>query len=68
MDQDLKARIESIKRSIDETIEDAETVIERCKKFIEEIQSVESVEEAREVCHRNAELLCNAEYRHLDVF
>ena len=68
MDQDLKTRIESIKRSIDETIEDAETVIERCKKFIEEIQSVESVEEAREVCHRNAELLCNAEYRHLDVF
>lgn len=68
MDQDLKTRIESIKRSIDETIEDAETVIERCKKFIEEIQSVESVEEAREVCHRNAELLCNAEYKHLDVF
>lgn len=68
MDQDLKTRIESIKHSIDETIEDAETVIERCKKFIEEIQSVESVEEAREVCHRNAELLCNAEYKHLDVF
>lgn len=68
MDQDLKTRIESIKRAIDETIEDAETVIERCKKFIEEIQSVESVEEAREVCHRNAELLCNAEYKHLDVF
>lgn len=68
MDQDLKTRIESIKRSIDETIEDAETVIERCKKFIEEIQSVESVEEAHKVCHRNAELLCNAEYRHLDVF
>ena len=68
MDQDLKTRIESIKRTIDETIEDAETVIERCKKFIEEIQSVESVEEAREVCSRNAELLCNAEYKHVDVF
>ena len=68
MDQDLKTRIESIKRSIDETIEDAETVIERCKKFIEEIQSVESVEEAHKVCEKNTELLCNAEYRHLDVF
>ena len=68
MDQDLKTRIESIKRAIDETIEDAETVIERCKKFIEEIQSVETVEEAHEVCNRNAELLCNAEYKHLDVF
>lgn len=68
MDQDLKTRIESIKRTIDETIEDAETVIERCKKFIDEIQSVESVEEAHEVCEKNAELLCNTEYRHLDVF
>ena len=27
MDQDLKARVESIKRSLDETIADAETVI-----------------------------------------
>ena len=68
MDQDLRARVESIKRSLDETIEDAETVIKLCKQYIKEIQSVETVEEAHEVCERNAELLCNAEYKHLDVF
>ena len=68
MDQDLRARVESIKHSLDETIADAETVIKLCRQYIEEIQSVETVEEAHEVCSRNAELLCNAEYKHLDVF
>ena len=68
MDQDLRARVESIKRSLDETIVDAETVIKLCKQYIKEIQSVETVEEAHEVCERNAELLSNAEYKHLDVF
>lgn len=68
MDQDLKARVESIKHSLDETIADAEMVIKLCKQYIEELQSVVTVEEAHEVCERNAEILCNAGYRHLDVF